>query len=47
VFLEQVNPADIATQRVERLVRTSDSFQMLAPLSAAEVRKPERRLRPA
>jgi hypothetical protein len=49
VLLEQVNPPNIAAQRVEALVaaETSDSFQIEAPLSAALVRNPLRRLWPA
>jgi hypothetical protein len=43
VVLEQIDPPHIATERVERLVRlTSESFQIEAPVSAAEVRSPER-----
>ena len=42
VLLEQIDAAHIAAQRIERLVsRLSASFHTDAPVSAAEVRKPE------
>jgi hypothetical protein len=44
VLLEQVNPPNIAAQRVEALVAAD---QIEAPLSAALVRNPLRRLWPA
>jgi hypothetical protein len=41
VFLEQINPADIAAQRIQQLV-ASVSLNSDAPASAALVRKPLR-----
>jgi hypothetical protein len=47
VFLEQIDASDMARSVSRLLCRlTSDSFQIEAPLSAADVRKPLRRLWP-